>query len=115
MDASWYRHLGARIARLRTGRRMTQEALAERADIGPSYVARIETGTRRPTLDVLGQIADALNVPLHRLVADERAVRAAEGQEAWGRSGRVLSSLVLELDDADIELLVKLATRLRDR
>lgn len=100
---------------MRTTARLTQEQLAERADIGASYLARIEIGTRRPTLDVLGRIADALGVPLHRLIADERAVRAAEGWEAWGRSGRTLSAMLLELDEADVDLLLRFASRLQRR
>ena len=113
MDASWYRTLGARIARMRTRAGLTQEQLAERAGIGASYVARIEVGQRRPTLDVLAELADSLGVPLHRLLADERSVRAAEGQEAFGRSARALTSVILELDDADIEILLKVANRLK--
>jgi transcriptional regulator with XRE-family HTH domain len=115
MDALWYRNLGARIARLRNRAEMTQERLAEKAGVGASYIARIETGTRRPTLDVCGAIADGLDIPLHRLIADERAVRAAESQEAWGKAGRNLSSIVLDLNDADINLLLTVATRLRGR
>jgi transcriptional regulator with XRE-family HTH domain len=113
MDVQWYRQLGSRIGRLRAKAGLTQEVLAERSGIGASYLARIEVGSRRPTLDVLGAIAAALDVPLHRLVADERAVRAAEGWEAWGRSGRALTALLLELDDTDAELLLKIATRMR--
>ena len=113
MDVQWYQHLGARIARLRNHADLTQEQLAERAQVGASYVARIEVGARRPTLDVLGKLADALDVPLHRLIADDRAVRAAEGQEAWGKPGRALAAIVLDLGESDIELLLRIATRLR--
>jgi transcriptional regulator with XRE-family HTH domain len=115
MDTEWYQQLGARISRLRLRAEMTQEQLAEKAGVGASYIARIESGTRRPTLDVLGEIADGLGLPLHRLIADERAVRAAESQEAWGRSGRTLSGVVLDLNDADIDLLLKVAARLRGK
>lgn len=113
MDDGWYGLLGARIARLRKRAGLTQEDLAERAGIGASYIARIETGSRHCTLDVLGAIADALGLPLHRLVADDRAVKSAEGTEAWGRSGRALAAAVLELDDQDIDLLLRMATRMR--
>lgn len=113
MDASWYRTLGGRIARMRTRSGLTQEQLAERAGIGASYVARIEVGQRRPTLDVLAELADALGVPLHRLLADERSVRAAEGHEAFGRTARQLTAVILELDDSDVEILLKVANRLK--
>lgn len=111
MDAKWYRQLGGRIARFRAHGGMSQEALAEKADIAPSYLARIETGARRPTLDVLGRLSDALGIQLHRLIVDERAGRAAEGQEAWGKHARQLALLLPELSDPDVELLLRVANR----
>lgn len=115
MDAKWYRQLGARIARFRTHAALTQEELAEKADIAPSYLARIEIGARRPTLDVLGRLSQALSVQLHRLLADERANRAAEGQETWGRPAQKLVAIVPDLSDADLDMLAKIAQRLRSR
>jgi transcriptional regulator with XRE-family HTH domain len=41
---------------------LTQARLAQRASIGTSYLARIEGGTRQPTLEVLLRIADGLGV-----------------------------------------------------
>ncbi len=98
---------------MRTRAGLTQEQLAERAGIGASYVARIEVGQRRPTLDVLAELAESLGVPLHRLLADERSVRAAEGQEAFGKTARQLNGVILELDDPDVEILLKVANRLK--
>ena len=115
LDPQWYRQLGTRIARLRNRAGMTQEQLAARAGVGASYIARIESGTRRPTLDVLCAIGGGLGLPWHRLVADERAVRSADSPEPWGRTGRMLSAAVLDLHDADVELLVKIAARIRGR
>lgn len=112
MDDHWYRRLGARIARLRARAGLTQEQLAEKAGIGASYVARIETGGRRPTLDVLGELAGALGVPVYRLLVDERGTKAAEEFVAF-RGGRTLGAALTELDDPDVELLLKLAQRLR--
>lgn len=115
MDAKWYRHLGGRIASFRHQAGMTQEQLAEKADIAPSYLARIEVGARRPTLDVLGRLAAALEIQLHGLLAEERAVRAAEGHTPWPRGARQVSQTLRDLSDADFELLAQLANRLRRR
>ncbi len=115
MDAKWYRQLGARVARFRQHVELTQEQLAEKADIAPSYLARIEMGARHPTIDVLGRLAHALDIHVHRLLIDERASRAAEGHEVWGRQARQLSQVVHELSDADVDLLVRIANRLRHR
>ncbi len=54
--------LGQRIAELRKTARLTQFELAEAANIGNDFVSRIERGDRTPSLKVLEQIAEALNV-----------------------------------------------------
>ena len=47
-------------ARLRCG--ITQEQLAEIADIGASFIAQIESGKKMMSIPVLVKIAEALNV-----------------------------------------------------
>lgn len=113
MDASWYQRLGARLARLRHDAGLTQEQLAEKAGVGASYVARIETGNRKPTLDVLGSLADALEVPIHRLLADDRELRA--GEIGWTKAARALGEAVERLPAADVAHLLRLAQRLSER
>ncbi|MEK6790681.1 MAG: helix-turn-helix transcriptional regulator [Deltaproteobacteria bacterium] len=54
--------LGLSIKKLRERKNITQEALAERADIHTSYIGQIERGLRYPSLKVLFKVADALNV-----------------------------------------------------
>ncbi len=46
---------------------LSQEALAEKADIHPNYVGRIERGECSPTLTILLRIAKALNVRPYKL------------------------------------------------
>lgn len=113
MDESWYQQLGARIARFRADSKMTQEVLAERADIAPSYLARIETGSRHPTLDVLGRLASALELSLGRLLADGDR-RHAASDDRWGKTSRTISQLLPDLTDADLVLLETLVVRLHD-
>jgi len=43
---------------------LTQEDLAERADVHRYYLAAVETGQRNPTLDVIVKIAKGLGVGL---------------------------------------------------
>jgi transcriptional regulator with XRE-family HTH domain len=56
---------------------LTQEALAERADLSAKTISFIERSERRPSLNVAHSIAHGLNVPLWELVkeADELASR----------------------------------------
>jgi transcriptional regulator with XRE-family HTH domain len=49
---------------------VTQEQVAEAAQMDRSYLADVEAGRRNPTLHVLGKIAAALDTPLASLFAD---------------------------------------------
>ena len=50
---------------------MTQEKLAEYANISTVYVSHIETGSAKPSLPVVVAIADALDVRVDSLLYDE--------------------------------------------
>lgn len=60
--------LGAVIRQIRSKRGLTQAAAAEMAGVSSSYWALIEQGKRTPNLNVLEQLARALNVPSTILV-----------------------------------------------
>jgi transcriptional regulator with XRE-family HTH domain len=60
--------MATRIKALREQRKMTQEQLAERAGIGRSYLARLETARQDPTLSTLEKIAKALRVKVAKLL-----------------------------------------------
>lgn len=47
---------------------MTQEALAEKAGISRTYLARLELGQQDPTLTTLKSLAKALKVKVGELV-----------------------------------------------
>ncbi|HUQ98802.1 MAG TPA: helix-turn-helix transcriptional regulator [Gemmatimonadaceae bacterium] len=53
---------GQRIRDLRTARKLSQEALAERARLHWTYVSAVERGQRTPGLDVIGRLAGALRM-----------------------------------------------------
>jgi len=55
---------GMRIKELRTGRKLSQEQLAEKAGISSKYLSRIEMGQHFPSIDILIKLAKALNVEL---------------------------------------------------
>jgi len=57
-----------RLKKLRAARRMTQEALAEKAGISRTYIARLELGQQDPTLGILRKLAKALKVTVGELV-----------------------------------------------
>ncbi|NGO67403.1 helix-turn-helix domain-containing protein [Streptomyces boncukensis] len=60
--------VGPRLRRLRTERGVTLTALAEATGISKSTLSRLESGQRRPSLELLLPIAQAHQVPLDELV-----------------------------------------------
>ncbi len=66
----WRAILGKNVRRLRQQRKLTQEQLAFEAEIDLTYMGGIERGRRNPSLLVMARIADALSVPLTRLLTE---------------------------------------------
>lgn len=60
--------VGPRLQRLRKQRGMTLTGLARATGISKSTLSRLETGQRRPSLEVLLPLAQAYRVPLDDLV-----------------------------------------------
>lgn len=81
--------LGQRIRELRLKAGLTQEQLAERADLHPTYLGGVERGERNLSLNNLDKLAGAMQVPLHSLLnfQDEHNRRSVEGVKSlivWG-------------------------------
>lgn len=62
--------LGMTIKRLRLERKLSQKALAEGANLTPSFVSLIENGHRIPSVAVIGRMASALGLPEEVLIWD---------------------------------------------
>jgi transcriptional regulator with XRE-family HTH domain len=60
--------VGPRLKRVRTRRRMTLTGVADTTGISKSTLSRLETGGRRPTLELLLALSRAYRVPLDDLV-----------------------------------------------
>jgi transcriptional regulator with XRE-family HTH domain len=58
--------IGGEVLRFRKKAGFSQEALAEKADIHPNYVGRIERGECSATVEILLKLAKALNVRPHK-------------------------------------------------
>lgn len=54
--------LGLNVNRLRQAREMTQEELAELAEIDRRYVQRIERGTANPGIEIVGRLREVFAV-----------------------------------------------------
>lgn len=47
---------------------ITQSELSIRADLTQDFIQAMEAGRRKPSLDILGELADALNVEPYQLI-----------------------------------------------
>lgn len=67
--------LGVAIRRRRERQGLSQEQLAERADLHRTYVSMVERAVRNISVDALCGIADALDLPASQLVAQAERLR----------------------------------------
>lgn len=67
LQAKRYKSLGLNIAYYRKLRGMSQEQLAEQVNISRTHMSRIETANCAVSLDVVFDIADAVNVEPYKL------------------------------------------------
>lgn len=78
-----YSAIGLRIRKLRKQRFWTQEKLAEKAEIAPDYLCRIELGKKRPSLKTILLVANALDTTADDLLIDiqEKGISPVEKGE----------------------------------
>ncbi|MCL2202031.1 MAG: helix-turn-helix domain-containing protein [Oscillospiraceae bacterium] len=66
-----YKELGKRIRAERRRQDLTQEKLAEMADISDSFLGHIERGGRTLSIETLAKLANALNLSIEYIVCGE--------------------------------------------
>ncbi len=73
------RHIiGERIKNERKQKGWTQERLAEKADMHPTYVGKVERGDKSATLDSLEKVASALELKYVELFKDIQPVTGTD-------------------------------------
>ena len=73
--------LSMHLKEVRKAKCLTQDELAEKADISRVMVSRYESGTVIPTVDVLVRIADALDVSTDYLLGRPEHIRSSDDNE----------------------------------
>lgn len=63
--------LGNRLRDIRIQKGHTQQALAQKANIGTVYLGEIERGLKMPSLNIFIKIVEALNVSADYVLRDE--------------------------------------------
>lgn len=70
MDKMDYTAIGKRIRYIRMEKGLTQEKIAEMADVSTNYVSRIELGNAKFSLSVLVGLSKALDVSTDYILSD---------------------------------------------
>jgi len=72
---------GKRLRTLRKARKMSQEELSFRADISAAHLGQIERAEKKPTLETIGKLAEALDISLPELFTFETDGVCAEADQ----------------------------------
>ena len=64
-------YTGDMIRKYRTEKGLTQKKLGELCGIADSNIRKYESGNQNPKIETLQKIADALDIPVNRLLAGE--------------------------------------------
>jgi len=75
LSKNFARFFGQVLRKHRKARFLSQEDLAERADLASKMISLIERFERNPSLNVADSIAQAMDVPLWRLIKDAEDLR----------------------------------------
>lgn len=99
--------IGQRIRNCRTARGLSQERLAEAAGCHHTYIGQLERGEKNATIESLGKITKALNVPMTQLFeglgndSNEKSIPLECYELLAGKSKRdqeFLFHILLEID-----------------
>lgn len=101
--------VGQQIKKIRKQKHMTQDALAEELGGGCTNrtISRYETGKVEMGIQTLFDVAEALEVPVDKLVPDRLQVHMEEEE----KSRRELLAIVGSLGTEDVETLLMVARR----
>jgi transcriptional regulator with XRE-family HTH domain len=73
-SANFAKHFGEVVRKYRKQANLTQEELAEKADLAPKMISLIERFERNPSVNVAHSVALGLSVPLWRLIKEAEAL-----------------------------------------
>ena len=76
-----YDKIGERIRYIRVQKGLSQEELAEFADVSPVYISNIERGAKSASLKTIIAIANAMNISADSLLIDNLTSTTHSGSE----------------------------------
>lgn len=98
--------IGLRIKLERTKQNLTQEQLAEMADIASSYLSAIERGKQSISLDYTNRIAEALKIPVIDFLTHEPESRYGTEEKPAGTDKMAVSNVERKRKMAELEEMI---------
>jgi transcriptional regulator with XRE-family HTH domain len=92
-------HLGRTVQRLRKGYNLSLSELSEQSGVAKSIISQIERNETNPTLATIWRLAQALDVPI------ERVLQASEDEPFLEKSSRVETPMLVS-DDGKCRLAI---------
>lgn len=65
-----YKTMGKNIARYRIKNHLTQEQLAEKAEVSTVFISQIETAVRKPSLETMYKLSNALHTTIDAIIGN---------------------------------------------
>src|SRR5882724_3464970 len=98
---------GASVRSLRHRLGISQETLAERADLHRTYIAGIEGGVRNVTLKSIEKLARALQVSTASLLLNTSGPGRADQSSSGSAAGKCVDILLVEDDPQDVDMTLR--------
>ena len=92
----------------RKDKRITQEELAEMLEVSPTHVKHIESGHRKPSIEILFEITKILNISLDGVVFSKNESARTDTREKVNR-------LLDVSDEASLHFILSVLEALREK
>ena len=96
--------IGKRIRNYRTQLKLSQEELAERCSLHPTYIGQVERGEKNATLESISKIAAGLNVPLSALFENLEGTATVE-RSCAGEAYDLIQALPIDSQEKVLDIL----------
>lgn len=100
-----YNALGKRIADFRSKKKLSQEDFGEKLHVSREYINKIECAKRKPSLDVLIEIANALHISADDLLVDSLT-------NPISTAGSEMHRILLDCNEVEEQILTRTAKEL---
>jgi len=101
-------NVGKRIKELRTIKGFSQEQLALLSDITPTYLGLIERNLKNPTIKVIEQLCDSLNISLFDFFSDS----TSKGESTFDTLSIQIISQISSCTDEEKELILDMIKKM---